>query len=133
MLAPGLELYNLLTCTFNAGLGFQSPGLERPGSLGSQYSGVPCSDYWFCRQQSYPKPPERVGTHGFSLSPKLPGEFLVGQLSSFFAVVVEQAVVQWHSVRAGQVRFPGQTWLFCFRIAANLFLLGAGHFLNNEE
>ena len=42
------------------------------------------------------------------------------------AVVVAQVVEQWHSVCAGWVQIPGQTWLFLFRIAVYLFSLGVG-------
>ena len=45
------------------------------------------------------------------------------------AVVVAQSVEQRHSVRAGQVRIPGQTCLFRFRIAVNLFSLGVRLYL----
>ena len=42
------------------------------------------------------------------------------------AVVVVQVVEQWHSVCAGWVQIPGQTWLFLFRIAVYLLSLGVG-------
>ena len=44
--------------------------------------------------------------------------------SPLCAEVVAQAVDQWHSVRVGRVQILGQTWLFWFRIAFNLFSLG---------
>ena len=37
-----------------------------------------------------------------------------------------QAIEQWQSVRAGQVRIHGKTWLFQFRIAINLLSQAAG-------
>ena len=45
-----------------------------------------------------------------------------------WAMVVAQAVEQWHSVRAGWVRIPGRPRLFRFTITANPFSLGAGIF-----
>ena len=60
-------------------------------------------------------------------SPSVELYFFTHDVSSLSrAVVAAKVVEQWHSVFAFKVRIPGRTWVFWFRIAVYLFLLGIG-------